>query len=288
MLKIGLSSYSLSRAINAGEMDILGAIKWIAENGGEHMELSPGALVLAGNDALVKAIVKQAADSGIALSSYTIGANFVTDTDEAYEKEIKRVLGQVDIAAALGVKRMRHDAGSRPIPDTSVANFEKDLPRLVNACRTIADYAKKFDIVTSVENHGYHVQSSERVQRLVLAVDRPNFRTTVDIGNFLCADEDPVAAVKNNIKLASMVHFKDFYRRKPGSDMGEGWFPSRAGYSLRGSIVGQGDIDIPAVVKIIKESGYDGFVSIEFEGMEDCKTGSRIGLQNLKRYFATL
>ena len=27
MLKIGLSSYSLSKAINAGEMDILGAIK---------------------------------------------------------------------------------------------------------------------------------------------------------------------------------------------------------------------------------------------------------------------
>ena len=71
MFKIGLSSYSLSRAINAGEMDILGAIRWISENGGEHMELSPGSLVLAGNNTLIKAIVKQAEDCGIELSSYT-------------------------------------------------------------------------------------------------------------------------------------------------------------------------------------------------------------------------
>lgn len=288
MLKIGLSSYSLSKAINAGEMDILGAIKWISENGGEHMELSPGKLVLAGNYPLVKAIVKQAKDCGIDLSSYTIGANFITETEESFQKEIKRIKAEVDIAAALGVKRMRHDAGSRPPADATVANFEKDLPKLVEACRVIADYAKKYGIVTSVENHGYHVQGSERVHRLVLAVDRENFRTTVDIGNFLCADEDPISAVKNNIKLASMVHFKDFYRRPPCSDLGEGWFPSKAGYFLRGSIVGQGDIDIPSIVKIIKSSGYDGFVSIEFEGMEDCKTGSKIGLQNLRRYFDTM
>jgi sugar phosphate isomerase/epimerase len=288
MLKIGLSSYSLSKAINAGEMDILGAIRWISENGGEHMELSPCKLVLAGNDTLVKAIVKQAADCGIALSSYTIGANFITETEDAFQKEIKRVKSEVDIAAALGVKRMRHDAGSRPPADATVANFEKDLPKLVEACRAVADHARKYGIVTSVENHGYHVQGSERVQRLVLAVARENFRTTVDIGNFLCADEDPISAVRNNIKLASMVHFKDFYRRPPHSDPGEGWFQSRAGYFLRGSIVGQGDIDIPSVVKIIKGSGYDGFVSIEFEGMEDCRAGSKIGLQNLRRYFDTL
>ncbi len=288
MLKIGLSSYSLSGAINSGEMDILGAIKWISQNGGEHMELSPGNLVLAGNDALVKAIVKQASDCGIELSSYTIGANFITETEKAFQNEIRRVKSEVDIAASLGVKRMRHDAGSRPPAEATVANFEKDLPKLVEACRAVADHARKYAIVTSVENHGYHVQGSERVQRLVLAVDRENFRTTVDIGNFLCADEDPISAVSNNIKLASMVHFKDFYRRPPHSDLGEGWFPSKAGYFLRGSIVGQGDIDIPSIVKIIKSSGYNGFVSIEFEGMEDCKTGSRIGLQNLKRYFDKL
>ena len=45
-MKIGLSSYSISRAIRAGEMDILGAVRWVAENGGEHIEIVPSGFVL--------------------------------------------------------------------------------------------------------------------------------------------------------------------------------------------------------------------------------------------------
>ena len=133
------------------------------------------------------------------------------------------------------------------------------------------------------------MQGSERVQRLILAVDRENFRTTMDIGNFLCVDEDPVSAVKNNISFASMVHFKDFYIRDASRGMGdEGWFNSSHGNCLRGAIVGHGDIDIPAVLKVIKDFGYDGYISIEFEGMEDCETGSRIGMANVKRIWDEL
>jgi inosose dehydratase len=283
-MKIGLSSYSLSRAIRAGEMSWTDAIQWIADQGGEHMEVVPMDCAMVENQPLQQALVAKAAECGIALSSYTIGANFLTETTVAYEAEIERVKREVDVAAALGVKFMRHDAGSRAIPETTTAQFEADLPKLIHACREVADYAKQFGIVTSVENHGYHVQASERVHRLVLGVDRENFRTTMDIGNFLCADEDPIAAVKNNLPIASMVHFKDFYRRPAGSDLGDGWFPSKAGYHLRGAIVGHGDINIPAVAALVRESGFDGFVSVEFEGLEDCRTGSSIGMANLRRY----
>ncbi len=285
-MKIGLSSYSLYQALKSGEMDWSGAIQWIAENGGEHMEIVPLDLCLAEDEPLLKTIVQRAADCGIALSSYTIGASFLAEDDTAYEAEIRRVKREVEVAAALGVSLMRHDVASRRPAESTVARFEADLPRLVHACQVIADYAKTFGIVTSVENHGFHVQASERVQRLVLAVDRENFRTTLDIGNFLCVDEDPVAAVKNNLPFASMVHFKDFYRRPPGSDPGDGWFSSKAGYRLRGAIVGQGDIDIPAVAALVRDSGYDGFVSLEFEGLEDCRKGSAIGMANLRRYLA--
>jgi sugar phosphate isomerase/epimerase len=52
---------------------------------------------------------------------------------------------------------------------------------------------------------------------------------------------------------------------------------------LRGAIVGHGDIDMWKVIEIVKRSGYDGYVSIEFEGMEDCRLGSRIGMENARR-----
>ena len=45
MLKVGLSSYSLSRAINNGEMDIFGAIRFTAEHGGKQL---PGVVLVLG------------------------------------------------------------------------------------------------------------------------------------------------------------------------------------------------------------------------------------------------
>ena len=43
-MKIGVSSYSLSRAINDGELDVFSAIEFIKSIGGEHMEITPGAI----------------------------------------------------------------------------------------------------------------------------------------------------------------------------------------------------------------------------------------------------
>ncbi|TRC47294.1 sugar phosphate isomerase/epimerase family protein, partial [Mannheimia haemolytica] len=90
----------------------------------------------------------------------------------------------------LGVKLMRHDVASRQ--DTSIIRFQEDLPRIAEACRRIADYAAQYGITTSLENHGYYVQASDRVQAVLHAVGRPNYKTTLDVGNFVCVDEQPV------------------------------------------------------------------------------------------------
>lgn len=280
-MKLGVSTYSLFQALKSGEMDIMAVIDWIADQGGEHVEIVPLGYDLPGNFELADRIREKAGSRGIEISNYAIGANFLTDSDEAYHKEIERVKGEVELAARLGVKKMRHDVAQSS--DRSIANFNKQLETMAEACRQIADYALTYGITTSVENHGYFVQHSDRVQALIQAVDRPNFRTTLDVGNFMCADENSVAAVKNNISYASMVHIKDFYLRPSHQNPGQGWFQTLQGNYLRGAIVGHGDMDMREVLRVIKDSGYDGYISLEFEGMEECKTGTLIGLQNIKR-----
>jgi inosose dehydratase len=279
-MKLGISSYSLQGAINSKEMSILDVVQWVADQGGEHVEIVPIGFSLADDMSLVDAIRQKAETAGIEISNYAIGANFLTDD---FEKEIERVKQEVDIAHRLGVKLMRHDVAWKAPNEISIRDFEKDLPKMTEACRIIADYAAQFNIVTSAENHGYYVQASDRVQRLLYTVDKENFKTTLDTGNFLCVDEDPVAAVKKNISFASMVHVKDFYQRKSSLGLGEGWFPSSSGNYLRGAITGHGDIQLPEILKVIKQSGYDGYISIEFEGMEECKKAAKISFDNVKR-----
>lgn len=278
-MKLGISSYSLQGAINSKEMTILDVVQWVADQGGEHVEIVPIGFSLVDDLSLVDAIRQKADDTGIEISNYAIGANFLTDD---FEKEIERVKQEVNIAHRLGVKRMRHDVAWKAPNDISIHDFEKDLPKIADACKIIADYGAQFDIVTSIENHGYYVQASDRVQRLIHMVDKENFKTTLDTGNFLCVDEDPLAAVKNNISYASMVHVKDFYRRTSSLGLGEGWFPTSSGNYLRGAITGHGDINLPEILKVIKQSGYDGYISVEFEGMEECKKATKISLENVK------
>jgi len=282
-MKLGVSSYSFLPAIKSGEMSIFDVMDWIKENGGEHIEMVPIGFTLDDNQELVEEIRTKAASLRLDISNYAIGANFMDKTEKDYRAEIERVKKQVDIAHELGTKNMRHDVASRNPSEATIIQFQKDLPAIVNACKEIADYAAQYGITTSVENHGYHVQHADRVHQIVDLVDKENFKTTLDIGNFLCVDEDPLSAVKRNITIASMVHFKDFYVRPYDHNPGRGWFSSAAGNYLRGAIVGQGDIHIPHVMKAVKESSYDGYLSLEFEGMEDCRMGIQIGLENMKR-----
>lgn len=283
-MKVGLSTYSLQQALNRGDMTVLDAIRFIAEQGGEHVEIVPMGYSLVDQPELIGQIRDTAAEVGIDISNYAIGANFVAlESEEALEQEIRNVMKHVDIAAALGVTRMRHDVAFRPAHEGTVAQFETDLPIIVQACRRIADYAAERGITTSLENHGYYVQLSERVRRVLHETARDNFKTTLDVGNFLCVDEDPISAVKNNIPYASMVHAKDFYLRPESRNPGEGWFQTAHGNYLRGAIAGHGDIDMYGVFRVLKQSGYDGYISVEFEGMEDCRTASRIAMDNVRR-----
>ena len=40
-MKLGVSTYSLMNEIKAGTMSVLDVIQWIADNGGEHVEIVP-------------------------------------------------------------------------------------------------------------------------------------------------------------------------------------------------------------------------------------------------------
>ncbi|GAA0316796.1 sugar phosphate isomerase/epimerase family protein [Oceanobacillus oncorhynchi subsp. oncorhynchi] len=288
-MKLGMSSYSLANALHSGEMTILDVMQWTKDLGGEHIEIVPIGYTLTNNPQLIEDIVNKAKELDLAISNYAIGADFLSGDDEAFEQEVERVKKEVDIANQLGAKRMRHDVSFKPPHEAGIEQFDKDLPKIVKACQIIADYAKQYDIVTSIENHGFYLQASDRINLIIAKVNRSNFRHTLDTGNFVCVDEDPVSAIKKCLNNISMLHVKDFYVRPDShANPGEGWFGSAAGNYLRGAITGHGDLPLADILKIVKENGYQGFVSIEFEGMEECKKASAISFKNIKQLWKSL
>jgi sugar phosphate isomerase/epimerase len=289
-MKIGVSSYSYSRYLREGKLDILGVIKKTAELGFDGIEFSGLSQPEGTTDLIAFAgkIKAACAEVGLPIMSYTIGADFV-NAEGGWEKEAQRLHGEVDIAAALGAPCMRHDATRGPGPDRlGLSDYIEALKILEKGCRAVTEYAAGKGVKTMVENHGYFVQESDRCEALMKAVNHPNFGALVDVGNFVCADDDPVRATTRMAPYAFHVHVKDFHLKPGSADPGRGWGRSRGGNCFRGAIVGHGNVDVPACLRALKAAGYDGFISIEFEGMEDNILGLEIGLENLRRYTAEL
>ena len=102
-------------------------------------------------------------------------------------------------------------------------------------------------------------------------------------------DENSVKAVSALLDLIVHVHAKDVFVRSGMSyDPGEGFNRSRGGNYRRSTIFGHGDIATFQILSAIKASGYDGYVSLEFEGMEDVMTAVTIGTHNIQRMIKDL
>ncbi len=297
-MRIGISSYCLDRCMEEGKMTLFEVIDWAARYGADIIELVPFAFTLGDEQTrtidkdFVKKVAQHAQDAGVALANYSILADFCKEGEEL-RKEIDRVKFHVDIASEVGVPMMRHDvtAFRRPLAQNTLTDFERWMPVLVDSAAEISEYAKDKGVFTLIENHGFFANGCDRVEQILNRVHTGNYGLLLDTGNIICVDEDPVSAAVTLAKRAKMVHLKDFYirHRDPGDttqfDCGGHWFRSRAGKYLRGAILAQGDIDIYAIMKALKDADYQGDIACEFEGLEDPEYATGVSLANARRIY---
>ncbi|MBE6546061.1 MAG: sugar phosphate isomerase/epimerase [Ruminococcaceae bacterium] len=291
-MKLSVSSYSFHSYIKEGKLTQLSAIRKAAELGFEGIEFTDLAPVsgqkptLEEQLAYAKELRTEAKTCGIEIVAYLIGANLYTGDPQTDAAEVARVKGQVDVAAALGVKLMRHDVCRTERFGDRVLSFDRMLPTIAANAREITEYAASLGIRTCSENHGFIAQDSDRVEKLYHAVAHENYGILVDMGNFACADEDSARAVSRLAPYAIHAHAKDFlifpYDQKP--EEGLRAFQSRGCRWLVGCAVGDGSIPTGQCVAILKKAGYNGWLTIEFEGNGDCVEGIAKGFATLKKY----
>lgn len=285
-MQFGVSSYSFSPLTANGTMDLLDVPAAAKAIGFDAIEFS--AFTLPDNETPLSFAprVREACDiAQLPVANYAIGADFLNGKNGDWRAEAERLKDEVRVAAILGAKRMRHDASRGFVAEQrGQKSFNAALPTLVQGCRAVTEFAADLGIQTMVENHGFFCQDSDRIEQLIDTVNHPNFGLLLDLGNFLCVDEDPACAVGRLLPYTSHIHAKDFHV-KPGTmpNPGEGWFESRAGNYLRGAIIGHGDVPLAQCLRRIVRSGYAGELAIEFEGLEDPTRAVTIGLDNLRR-----
>ena len=280
-MKASVSSYSYSQYLRDGRLSLEALPQKAAEMGFaaiEYIDLPPGST--AEREANARRIRAAADEAGLPICAYAVGASLYRPVRAEADAEIDRLRGELEIAAILGAPLMRHDVCYAI--DPVVRSFGRMLPNIAENVRRVTEYAATLGIRTCSENHGFIAQDSDRVEQLFNAVAHENYGLLVDIGNFICADEDSATAVSRVAPYAIHVHAKDFYLRSFEEGSATGFFETRGGRFVCGAAVGDGVIPVAQCLRILEKAGYDGYVSIEYEGKSDCIEGIARGLAYLR------
>ena len=88
MPKFGVSIYSVSRKIMAGEWTAMQGIRWLAEQGAEVIELVPFGIDFINHPELIAQCLDSASECGVKIDNFSLNANFLQITDEQYAAEV--------------------------------------------------------------------------------------------------------------------------------------------------------------------------------------------------------
>jgi sugar phosphate isomerase/epimerase len=265
--------YSFNRQARAGEIGIEGFLDYCGELG------------LDGVDLLSYYWTDQAAEMAkapewlqrnrLTLAAYAVGNNFVQAEASARATQMQMVRDGIDTAARLGAPVLRVFGGSRPRAGAMSPAEALDLA--IDNLGASAAYAQSQGVVLGIENHGGLPGTAAEVRQVLEAVNSPALRLILDVGNFVGVGDDPVAATRSLAPYVTHVHLKDL-----------GPTPTEGNSRRENVPLGDGTIDLAQIFRILKESHYAGYLSIEYEGKADPTEAVRRSAAHVRKLLGEL
>ena len=126
----------------------------------------------------------------------------------------------------------------------------------------IVAIAERYDIVVTIETHGYFTSNADRMGAMLAFVDSPNLQMTFDTGNVYISGNDPVQFLREHVSRVGHVHIKDVAPTLADAARGK-----QTGIGMSHVAVGEGvnADNIRQSLQILKEHGWSGAVSLECE-----------------------
>lgn len=140
------------------------------------------------------------------------------------------------------------------------------IEAVVKMLKESVKIAKDHGVVLAIENHIDF--TSGEIYEILDRVGSDHLGVNLDTGNTLRMMEDPVSAAKRLGPYTVATHVKDVSACRHTSP--EEW------YFFSSVPVGSGLIDIPAVIRALKESGYQGVLAVESDHHKDHQDEDRL------------
>jgi sugar phosphate isomerase/epimerase len=260
-MKLGCSSWSYHKAIVEKRLDQQGWLRLCADE----LELDGVELLDTHFPTLereyLQGIKKRCTDLGLTISCVSVSNDFGVLGEERQREQVAKVKQWINICTYFGAPVLRVFAGwisKERWTGDEAGTKEACWPDAIAGLSECAEYAEHQGIVLGLENHnGYGiVGTADEVERCLSEVESPWLRLNLDTGDY-----GDIESIRRTLPLAVHVHAKLYDLDADGLDR-QDW---------------------PAIMSILREGRYRGFLSIEYEGDEDPLAAVPRGVRALRR-----
>jgi sugar phosphate isomerase/epimerase len=174
---------------------------------------------------------------GIDISGTGIRNNFASPDPAVRAADVERAKKWILVAEKLGAPVIRLFAGE--IPKGYENKWDEVSGWMIECYKECAAFGAQHGVIIGIQNHGDMLQTAEQCIKVVKAVDSQWAGLILDTGNFKVAD--------------------------PYADI-EAVIPYTVNWQMKESVLGNTSevkTDFSRLMKIIKKSGYRGYVPVE-------------------------
>jgi sugar phosphate isomerase/epimerase len=191
------------------------------------------------------------AATGLAVSCVDTSCCFHYPVQKQRAQSLEMGRAMVELAAALGAPGIRV-FGDRVQPG---ADLDSTTAWIADGIHRLAEFAQPAGVEVWLESHGNFARAVETLRVLQMA-DCPNTGVLWDPMNAYAEfAEEPLEGWRQLADKVRHVHIKDGARIH-GAAPDQPWNPA---------FVGKGDFPALALVNLLREQGYERFISLEWE-----------------------
>jgi sugar phosphate isomerase/epimerase len=189
------------------------------------------------SDEYIYELKRKAFKLGIGISGTGIRNNFASPDPAVRAADVERAKKWILVAEKLGAPVIRLFAGE--IPKGYENKWDEVAGWMIECYKECAAFGSQHGVIIGIQNHGDMLQTAEQCIKVVKAVDSKWAGLILDTGNFKVAD--------------------------PYADI-EAVIPYTVNWQMKESVLGNTSevkTDFTRLLKIIKKSGYRGYVPVE-------------------------
>lgn len=258
---ISLAQWSLNKALFSKELDNLDFPAYAKEKFDIHAVEYVNQFFKDADTEYIKELLKRTQDIGVKNVMIMIdGEGNLGDTDEEKRKKaVENHYRWVEHAHILGCHSIRVNAGGRGTAEEVAFAATRSL-------RTLSQFAADYNISVIVENHGGYSSRASWLTSVIRNTGMVNCGVLPDFGNFV-VDRRP-GGEKYDLYLG-MTELMPLAR---------GVSAKSHNFDAEGNEV---DKDFYRLLKIVKDSGFRGYIDIEYEGRDLTQDEGVMATKNL-------